>query len=479
MNTPLDNKKDTIPIHSLKSYKTWFQIAVVLILSISCIQIQNIYWETLSYEFIEFLQIPKYVLAILSFVLIVRFFYKPRFFILDHDRKCFSYHYPFRSKGFTFDDVEIIRVEGDMTKALLRLKANIRQKFFLRLRNRKLLFVGEYLEGEKGNTFLEKLVELFSVKVEKLHKVGRLRSKEVNLGRYTIEKEISHGGMGKVFLGRDVDTQKQVAVKILPAKLALKDDNSNNFARETRILQRLSHPNIVKVLHVGREKTSKMDVYFFAMECIHGLPLSHYIKQKLLSVEQSVRYVIQIALALDYIHSHRIIHRDIKPANIMIRNEGSCVLIDFGIARDVSIREKVVYKRVFRHRPEISHFVGTVPYMSPEQISSRHLIDYRTDLYSLGVTLYEMLVSERLFKGNEPHVVRSILTSYPSAPSSKNGLVSKELDAIVLKSIARKKSKRYQSGAEFAHALHCWLHGITVRKQKQNLWQNFFLRKTK
>jgi serine/threonine protein kinase len=154
----------------------------------------------------------------------------------------------------------------------------------------------------------------------------------------------------------------------------------------------------------------------------------------------------------------------------MIRDEGSCVLIDFGIARDISIRYKKMYKRVFRHQPEISHHVGTLPYMSPEQISSGVDIDYRTDLYSLGITLYEMLVFSRVFKGSGASISRSITTWTPPVPSKENPALPLELDTIIMTAIAKNKNKRYQSGAAFAEDLHNWLYGIVVKRKELSLW---------
>ncbi|WP_372369335.1 serine/threonine protein kinase [Candidatus Uabimicrobium sp. HlEnr_7] len=481
MDWKISDDQFVINIRSLSSYKKWAKMTSVVFVSIFLFKIEHYFWPVIPEELVQIVLNIKYVLIVISIYIALLFIKKPRKIIIDFNSGTFRYFYFLVSQKYYFAEVESIRITTDMSKALTKLKSNMHHLVHIKLRKQKVLFLGESNNDNKTDLFIAEIRNIFDVHVDKLHKVGRKISKEVRLGRYAVEKEISRGGMGKVFLAKDKFTRRTVAIKVLPANLALKSDHANNFARETRILQKLRHPNIIQIFDVGREKSQKTDIYFYAMECIDGKPLSFFIKEKTVSAEQSVRYVIQLALALDYIHSHKVVHRDIKPENILIRKEGSCVLIDFGIARDVSIRYKKIYKRVFRHQPEISHHVGTLPYMSPEQISSQDDIDYRTDIYSLGITLYEMLVFKRAFTGNSSSILRAIPTWTPPSPSKKNPGVPQDLDHIVMKAIAKNKNKRYQSGADFAYDLHNWLYNIVVEKSQLSLWQKitiFFKAKT-
>ncbi|BBM82997.1 serine/threonine protein kinase [Candidatus Uabimicrobium amorphum] len=472
MEWQITDRQFTIRIRTPRELHFWIKTIAMVTCCDFILRIQHYFWPIIPNEVADVVLNLYYIFFILGIYITINYFKKPRKVIINFDSGTFRYFYFLASRKYYFAEVECIRIATDMSKALTKLKGNMYHRVYLKLRKQSFLFLGEFDDDQQLNLFINELRNVFDVHVDKLHKVGRKLSKEVRLGRYTIEKEISRGGMGKVFLARDDFMQKAVAIKVLPANLALKYDHANNFARETRILQKLRHPNIIQIYDVGREKGKKTDIYFYAMECIHGKPLSFFIKEKAITIEQSVRYAIQLSLALDYIHSHKVVHRDIKPENILIRNEGSCVLIDFGIARDISIRYKKIYKRVFRHQPEISHHVGTLPYMSPEQISAHHDIDYRTDIYSLGITLYEMLVFKRAFTGNSATILRAIPTSTPTPPSKENPRVPQSLDTIVMKAIAKNKNKRYQSGALLANDLHNWLHDIVVEKQQLNLWQS-------
>jgi serine/threonine protein kinase len=317
----------------------------------------------------------------------------------------------------------------------------------------------------------KKLQLIFKIeKIEHLQRVGGKKSKEMHLGNYAIQKELSHGGMGKVFIAQDKYTEQIVALKVLPIHLALNANYTTRFARETQILQKLSHPGIIKVIDVGRDSTNNGDVYFYAMEYIEGRPLSELIHEEGLSTQTAGQIVMEIALALDYIHQHGVVHRDVKPNNIMIRKDKSAVLIDFGIARDTSVRRRRYRGRYISTREEISHYVGTLPYMSPEQISSKHYIDYRTDIYSLGVTLYEALTQERPFKGSGQTISRSILNWYPPEPSKINGDIPHDLDIIVMRALEKSKKKRYENGAEFAEDLHRWLHEQPILSSRARWW---------
>jgi serine/threonine-protein kinase len=362
-----------------------------------------------------------------------------------------------------------LKLEVDMSEVLLKLNSSKLYRLYLRLHSGKFLLVQENAREEEVNELCQRLQNIFGVEtVEHTRRVGRKKGQWLHLGDYQIEKELSHGGMGKVFLATDRRTQARVALKILPACFALEERYVTSFARETRILQKLSHPAIVKVFDVGRESGPKGDVYFFAMEFIEGRPLADLIAKHELNYEKSSQVALEVSLALDYLHKHGVVHRDIKPSNIMVRTNGSIVLIDFGIARTLLKPSSRLSRS--QSLQEISHYVGTPPYMSPEQLSSCNIIDYRTDIYSLGVTLYEMLTGDRPFKGGNTTMYRSILNWYPPEPSVTVPGVPHELDIITMKALEKEKHKRYQSGAEMAEDLHRFLNHLPILSARAHWW---------
>ena len=394
---------------------------------------------------------------------------RPRYLLIDIVRGKIYYKLPIIGNlSYYFVEVCAIQFETDMSQVLLRLKSSKIFRVYLKLYNGKHILVTEQKDEIKSREVCLQLQKIFELKnVEDLHRIGRKRGKKIQLGDYTIEDELSHGGMGKVFLAEHKKSKKKVALKILPICFALEDTYVTNFARETRILQRLSHKGIVKIFDVGRDKGEHGEVYFYAMEFIKGKSVSQLIKEKCMVCREIANLTLEIALALNYLHKHGVVHRDVKPSNIMVRKNGKPVLIDFGIARDISKR-KPRGRRA--KKKEITHYVGTLPYMSPEQISSQYSIDARTDLYSLGVTLYEMLTGEKPFRGGTQTVCRSILKWYPPEPHSINEDIPQELSVIAMRSIEKNKLKRYQSGAEFAEELHRFLHGLPIRSYRANWW---------
>ncbi|MBI3297751.1 MAG: CHASE2 domain-containing protein [Elusimicrobia bacterium] len=271
------------------------------------------------------------------------------------------------------------------------------------------------------------------------------------LGRYEIEKELGRGAMGIVYLGKDPKINRQVAIKTLmldegssPAEVK---EIEERFFREAESAGTLNHPGIVRVFDAGKEN----DVCFIAMELLSGEDLVKYTKKETrLLPDTAMEYVAKVAEALDYAHQQGIVHRDIKPANIMLLKDGSLRVTDFGIAR-IQASSKTATGTV----------MGTPSYMSPEQIAGRK-VDGRSDLFSLGVTLYELLTVEKPFKGgegigallfqiaNDPEP--DILTVNPSLPS----MVKK----IVTKVLAKKTEERYQRGNDLARDLRACIEAL-------------------
>jgi len=369
-------------------------------------------------------------------------------------------------------EVKHIELEVDLSKVLTKLHSLQLQRIYLRLHNNQLLLISEEYDKEASKELCRKLQKIFRVEIKNLQKVAGSRKGEIRLGDYIIHRELSHGGMGKILLAEEKNTKQLVALKILPANVALKAKYISSFAREIQILQRLAHPGIVKILHLGREVSVDSDIYFYAMEYIEGRTVSELIRSQELTLEKAVVIAIQAALALDYLHDNQIIHRDIKPSNIMVRNTGQVVLIDFGIARDTALLSDG--NAHYSSEDDMTHNLGTLPYMSPEQLNPKATIDHRTDIYSLGVTLYEMLASQRPFIGGNQALFRAILYQEPNEPSAINHSVPKELDTISMKAMEKNPKRRYQTGAEMAEDLHRWLRGEPLISQPIGTWRKLW-----
>jgi eukaryotic-like serine/threonine-protein kinase len=264
------------------------------------------------------------------------------------------------------------------------------------------------------------------------------------LGRYQVEKELGKGAMGVVYLGRDPKINRVVAIKTMALAQNFEDDEvdevKERFFREAETAGRLNHPNIVTIFDAGEEH----DLAYIAMEFLKGQDLTKYTKaDRLLPVDKVLNIVIQAAEALDYAHAENVVHRDIKPANIMYEADSESVkLTDFGIARITD-----------SSRTKTGMVLGTPSYMSPEQLSGRK-VDGRSDLFSLGVMLFQLCTGKLPFKAdsmaslmykiaNDPHP--SAMALRPDLPPC--------LTSILDKALAKLASERYSRGAEMARNL--------------------------
>jgi len=271
----------------------------------------------------------------------------------------------------------------------------------------------------------------------------------INIPGYTLISELGKGGMATVYLAVQQNFGRKVALKIMSPALNADPTFSERFLREARIVAGLSHPNIVQVYDVG-----EFDNYhYIAMEYHPGGDLQERIA-KGLSVEDSVRIIEQIALALDYAHSKGYIHRDVKPDNVLFREDGSAVLTDFGIAKPTS--------KNTRQMTQVGKVIGTPKYMSPEQARGQEL-DARSDLYALGVMFYEMLVGEVPFDGEDPIAIgiKHIKDPVPTLPAELAAF-QEALETILAKSV----EDRYQRGRDFVEAIEqvAYLHDDGSRR---------------
>ena len=271
------------------------------------------------------------------------------------------------------------------------------------------------------------------------------------LGRYVIESEIGRGAMGVVFKATDSVLQRTVAVKTV--NMAMEKDHADKyearFYHEARAAGALNHPNIVTVYDAGKAG----DVVYMAMEYNQGVELRNLLVEgQAMGVPQAVSIAAQVAEGLAYAHQQGVVHRDIKPANIMVVADGPVKITDFGIAR----------MRASADLTQTGVMLGSPKYMSPEQVIGKRA-DHRSDIFSLGVILYEMLTGAAPFSGeNVTALMYQIVNFALPAPSSINRQVPEMLDFVVAKMLAKPLDERYQDARELARDLRECERGLSA-----------------
>ena len=270
------------------------------------------------------------------------------------------------------------------------------------------------------------------------------------LGRYEVVKELGRGAMGIVYLGKDPKIHRSVAIKTMrldeidPEEVP---DVKARFFREAESAGKLSHPNIVTIFDAGEEQ----DLAYFAMEVLDGVDLKDLCKKRnLLPVRRTVEIVAKVAEALDYAHSQSVVHWDIKPANIMVMPDGTVKVTDFGIAKIVTTA-----------KTQTGIVLGTPSYMSPEQLSGAK-VDGRSDLFSLGVVLFEMLTGERPFQGESVATLMYVIANQPHpSPLDLRPDLPKTVGTVIDRALQKDATKRYQRGLEMAQDLRALMQGLT------------------
>ena len=275
----------------------------------------------------------------------------------------------------------------------------------------------------------------------------------MNYGRYEVVDEIGQGSMGVVYRAYDPQINRHIALKLLRQDRVTSEELVQRFLKEARAMGGLSHPNIATVYDTGRDHGT----IFIAMEILRGKSLKDLMREKTLNLNEIVHIGVQVAEALDFAHRKGIVHRDIKPSNIIIDPSGNAKITDFGIAHieDPSLTQQTIPGEI----------LGTPLFMSPEQVMSNP-VDGRSDLYSLGVILYEMTTGTTPFKGeNLAAIFQAILQETPRAPELDGSPVSRNLSNLIMKSLSKDPDKRFQTGLEMAQPLK----GCLQRRQSDTL----------
>lgn len=265
------------------------------------------------------------------------------------------------------------------------------------------------------------------------------------ISHYRIIKKLGAGGMGEVFLAEDIRLDRKVAIKMLPSRSIGNEQAKKRLFREARAAAALDHPNICAIHEVGEEGDSS----FIVMQYIEGHSLSDKIKNSPLSPLEIVDIGIQVTEALVEAHAHGILHRDIKPQNVMVTPRGQVKILDFGLAKILEDEHSIHSTAEKESRlTETGEVVGTVGYMSPEQLTDLP-VDTRSDLFSLGVTLYECATGKAAFSGSSKiQISLQVIQFDPPRPSQSNSGIPFDLDNVILKAIAKDVDGRYQSAAD-------------------------------
>ncbi|HVP11753.1 MAG TPA: protein kinase [Phycisphaerae bacterium] len=299
-----------------------------------------------------------------------------------------------------------------------------------------------------------------------------------DLPGYEVLSEIRRGGQGIVFRALQQGTKREVALKVLREGLYASEAARRRFEREIELAATLRHPHIVTVFDSGRTRDGRQ---FFAMDYIRGVPLHRYVLDRAPAVKDKLRVLAAVAKAVNHAHQRGVIHRDLKPSNILVDEGGEPHILDFGLARTVEQREATLVTSA-------DCVAGTLPYMSPEQARGLpDAVDVRSDVYALGVILYELLTGCYPYP-IETDIVRSlqhIAETPPERPSRaavKPGteaagqrlstplVIDEDVETIVLKALAKEREHRYQTAGDLARDIDLYLNGEPIQARRDSTW---------
>jgi serine/threonine protein kinase len=273
---------------------------------------------------------------------------------------------------------------------------------------------------------------------------------------YEVLEWLGEGGMGSVWRARQLSTDRVVALKVMSQRiLRSKGNAASRFEREVTLAARLEHPNIARVYESGVHRSS----YFYAMELIDGRPLDQYVRKQGLPVKAILQLMDAVCQAVQAAHRRGIIHRDLKPSNILVTSDGQPHVLDFGLARDLLSQDRD------REVSVNGDLIGTLAFMSPEQAAGDvDAVDTRSDVYSLGVILYNLLTDRwpYVVTGPDYGVLKRIQEDEPVHPSTFVSAFDRDLEAILLKALAKQPKERYRFAGELAEDIERWLQGLPV-----------------
>jgi eukaryotic-like serine/threonine-protein kinase len=287
------------------------------------------------------------------------------------------------------------------------------------------------------------------------------------LGRYEVRSKIGEGGMGEVYRARDEKLNRDVAIKVLPADLSENAERLHRFEQEAEAAGALNHPNILAVYDVGVHDSAP----YVVSELLEGETLRDLLEERQPATRKSLDYAIQLAHGLAAAHDKGIVHRDIKPDNIFITKDERLKILDFGLAKlaqpsGVDVAQTEIATRKVRTDP--GTIMGTVGYMSPEQVRGQ-AVDHRTDIFSFGAVLYEMLSRRRAFRGDSAiETLNAILKEEPAELSASNPNIAPALERVVWHCLEKSPERRFQSANDIAFALES-LSGVTSHSSQPTL----------
>jgi len=285
--------------------------------------------------------------------------------------------------------------------------------------------------------------------------------KFTKIGNYRIVRLLGEGGMGAVYEAEQDQPRRKVAIKVLKTAFA-SPELVRRFEREFQTLGRLHHPGIADIYEAGTADAGFGSQPFFAMEIVYGLPLIAYANSEKLNTRQRLALMIKICEAVEHAHQRGIIHRDLKPANILVNDLGQPKILDFGLARVTDGDMQMT------RQTDMGQLVGTLAYMSPEQVmADPHALDTRSDVYALGVILYELLAGKLPYDVSRhmTEIVKTIQQVDPAKLSSINRAYRGDIETIVAKALEKDKSRRYGSAAELAADIRRYLDDLPIAAQ--------------